>query len=80
MVFEPGLQTLAPEPPIDVMLGRVVEAGSLGGVVIVDCTSFIPSCPSFFMAALIEPAIQSMRVGHMSPWDYPLLTTQGEQP
>jgi hypothetical protein len=32
------------------------------------------------MAALIEPAIQSMRVGHMSPWDYPLLTTQGEQP
>src|SRR5215212_7292040 len=42
-----------------------------------DCMSFIPSCPSFFMAALIEPAIQSIRVGHMSPWDYPLLRPRG---
>src|SRR5215216_2158465 len=28
-----------------------------------DCMSFIPSCPSFFMAALIEPAIQSIDTG-----------------
>src|SRR5215208_2332499 len=34
--------------------------------------SFIPSCPSFFMAALIEPAIQSMRVGHRAPLPYML--------
>src|SRR5215203_2351413 len=36
-----------------------------------DCMSFIPSCPSFFMAALIEPAIQSIRVGLMSPLGLP---------
>jgi hypothetical protein len=29
------------------------------------------------MAAPLRRTIELIRVGHMSPWDYPLLTTQG---
>src|ERR671916_2417418 len=32
------------------------------------------------MVAPLRRTIELIRVGHMSPWDYPLLTTQGEQP
>jgi hypothetical protein len=32
------------------------------------------------MAASLRRTIELIRVGHMGPWDYPLLTTQGEQP
>src|SRR5215212_2223079 len=49
-----------------------------GSIVCSDNFSAIPLL--LVMAASLRRTIESMWVGHMSPWDYPLLTTQGEQP